>query len=691
MSLIVFDHVSLWLGGKPIVEDLVLRIGEHERIGLVGPNGSGKTTLMRLMAGEMAPDGGMLHKRRDLRIGYLSQDVVIEGGKTLLDMVIESVPGRTKLEEDLVRVNTELEGSASGDMPEETVLELAEELADLHERLAHFETQFSEHEAKRILTGLGFKTSDHARDVGELSGGWRMRGVLASLLFQRPDLLLLDEPTNHLDMPSVAWFSSFMRRYDRSFILISHDREFLNEQISKVVTFEQEGIRQYEGDYEAYRRQREEEEVLLENRSKNQEREREHLEQFVNRFRAKASKASAVQSRVKKLEKLEAVEVRTDRKKISFKFPTTVRSGRDVLTVNGLRKRYGNNEVLRGVDLRVERGDRIAILGVNGAGKTTLLRILAGEIEKDGGEYTFGHNVSVGYYAQHHADSLRKDATMYDEVKRKVSDGGHQQIRGALGAMLFGDLEVEKKIGVLSGGERARVALAQLLVDPGNLLFMDEPTNHLDLDSSERLADAIETFDGTLLFVSHSKAFVRRLAKTIWFVEDGKVEVYPGTFDDFVARNANDDRAEEKSAAAAKPKLAPMPSSTNAQAPLVVAKPVVAKAPVPERPKSRDDDRDRKRKDAERRNERTKKLRPLEKRMVELEAKIAELEKAQAERTRELEDPALYEDAKKRDAVMRDLARTQAELDVATETWAEIGESLEKARAEIEAAEAADA
>jgi ATP-binding cassette subfamily F protein 3 len=673
VSLVVFDHVSLWLGGKAIVEDLVLRVGERERIGLVGPNGSGKTTLMRLMAGEMTPDGGMLHRRRDLRIGYLSQDVVIEGGKTLLDLVLSSVPGRKQVEEDLARVNADLDGASTTGMDEETMLELAEELASLHERLAHFETQFSEHEAKRILTGLGFKTSDHDRDVGELSGGWRMRGVLASLLFQRPDLLLLDEPTNHLDMPSVAWFSSFMRRYDHSFILISHDREFLNEQIAKVVTFEQEGIRQYDGDYEAYRRQREEEEVLLDNRLKNQEREREHLEQFVNRFRAKASKAAAVQSRVKKLEKLEDIKVHVDRKKIAFRFPTTVRPGREVLTVKGLRKRYGQNEVLRGVDLTVERGDRIAILGVNGAGKTTLLRILAGEIDKDGGEYAFGHNVSVGYYAQHHADSLRKDSTMYDEVKRKVTEGGHQQIRAALGAMLFGDLEVEKKIGVLSGGERARVALAQLLVDPGNLLFMDEPTNHLDLDSSERLADAIETFDGTLLFVSHNKAFVRRLAKKIWFVEDGRVEVYPGTFDDFVAKNASDERErEEKTAAAAKPKLAPMPTSQKEV----------------ERPKSRDDDRDRKRKEAERRNERTKKLKPLEKRVAELEARIAELEKAQAGRTRELEDPALYADAAKRDAVMRDFSRAQAELDVANEAWMEESEKLEQARAEIEAAEA---
>jgi ATP-binding cassette subfamily F protein 3 len=571
------------------------------------------------------------------------------------------------------------------------MLELAGRIADLHERVAHFDGEYSEHHAKRIMAGLGFKDSDHVRDMSEFSGGWKMRAVLSSLLFQQPDLLLLDEPTNHLDMPSVAWFSGFLKRYERAFVLISHDREFLNEQITTVVSYEPEGVRSYEGDYNAYKRQRDEERVLLENRARNLEREREHLEKFVDRFRSKATKAAQVQSRVKKLEKMETVELQGEHVSMSFRFPPTERSGKVALETKDLGKSLRRP---RGAEGREPARAARRARGPPGRERRRQDHPAAhagGRARGHLGSFEFGHNTKIGYYAQHHAETLRRDATVYEEVKYCAKDAPHQQIRSVLGAMLFGEREVDKRIGVLSGGERARVALAQLMINPGNVLLMDEPTNHLDLVSSERLAEALDTFDGTLLFVSHSKAFVRRLAKTIWFVEDGKVEVYPGTFDDFVARNANDDRAEEKSAAAAKPKLAPMPSSTNAQAPLVVAKPVVAKAPVPERPKSRDDDRDRKRKDAERRNERTKKLRPLEKRMVELEAKIAELEKAQAERTRELEDPALYEDAKKRDAVMRDLARTQAELDVATETWAEIGESLEKARAEIEAAEAADA
>ncbi len=677
MSLVVFQDVSLSLGGKSIVDGLDLRIGDRERIGLVGPNGSGKSTILRLIAGEQQPDGGQIHTPKGLRIGYLPQDVAVEGGRPLLAFVRESVPGRADLDRALEAANAELaaaeaEGGAADDPGyAERMLELAGRVAELHEEVAHFDTHYSEFEAKGILAGLGFKTADLERDLGELSGGWKMRAVLAALLFQRPDLLLLDEPTNHLDMPSVAWFSGFLRRYDRSFVLISHDREFLNEQIRRVVSLEPEGVRSYAGDYEQYRRQRAEERVLLENRAKNLEREREHLEQFIRRFRAKATKAAAVQSRVRQLEKMETVELHQDRAVMSFRFPPTERTGKDVLLVDGLSKSYGEKRVLSDVSLRVDRGERIALLGVNGAGKTTLLRILAGEIAASGGTYTFGHNTKVGYYAQHHAESLDATRTVYDEVARCCREGGHQRIRSVLGAMLFGDLEVEKKVGVLSGGERARVALSQLLVDPGNVLLMDEPTNHLDLDSSERLGEALGTFDGTLLFVSHNRAFIRALATKIWFVDGGKVEVYPGTFDDYIASCQLRDAA-------------PAAAAGVASAPAKPSAP--AKAPEPEAAKraSRDDERARKRDEARARTERNKKLRPLERRVAELEARIATLEEAQRKRTEELGDPAVYQDAARRDALMQAFAREKAELEVATDTWMEVQEELEALKASLE-------
>ncbi len=663
MSLVVFEDVSLHLGGKRIVEGLGLRIAEKDRIGLIGPNGSGKTTMLRMLAGETAPDGGSIRSAKNLRLGYLPQDVGVDGGRTLLRLVLDSVPGKADLEAQLTEAEAELERlNADPDHPEyiERVTEVGGRVGELHERLAAFEAAYSEHQALAILAGLGFRDGDSTRDVGELSGGWKMRAVLASLLFQRPDLLLLDEPTNHLDMPSVAWLSEFLKTYDRAFVLISHDREFLNEQINKIVSYEPEGVRQYPGDYVQYKRQRAEELELLRNRQKNLQREREEAERFIRKFRAKATKAPQVQSRIKKLEKMEIIELPDEQATINFRFPPAERAGKTVLEVEGLRKAYGDQEVLRGVDLRVQRGERIALLGVNGAGKTTLLRTLAGEIEATGGSYQFGHKTKVGYYAQHHADTLDRTLDVYTSVKRATEDATHQQVRAALGAMLFGDQEIEKSVGVLSGGERARVALAQLLVEPGNVLLMDEPTNHLDLESSERLADALGTFDGTLLFVSHNKAFIRALAQTLWFVEDGKVVVYPGTFDDYLeARRVEGGEVSAAAGGEAKGKARPDGRE---------ARPKKKAAPAPKKDAKAE---------AEARRRRQKKLKPLERRSGELEKTIERLEREQEERTTKLSDPSNGDAT----ALSEAFARAQAELEVAMESWSEVQEELERLRA----------
>ncbi|MBK8592284.1 MAG: ABC-F family ATP-binding cassette domain-containing protein [Sandaracinaceae bacterium] len=471
MSLVVFSDVSLHLGGRPIVEGLSLRVGEKDRIGLVGPNGSGKTTLLRLIAREQIPDGGAVHRAKTMRLGYLPQDVHVEGGKPLLAFILDSIPGRASLDEDLATAEADLEAlSAAGDHSEaaqELMLEAAGRIADLHERVAHFDGEYSEHHAKRIMAGLGFKDSDHVRDMSEFSGGWKMRAVLSSLLFQQPDLLLLDEPTNHLDMPSVAWFSGFLKRYERAFVLISHDREFLNEQITTVVSYEPEGVRSYTGDYNAYKRQRDEERVLLENRARNLEREREHLEKFVDRFRSKATKAAQVQSRVKKLEKMETVELQGEHVSMSFRFPPTERSGKVALETKDLGKSYGGLEVLKGVNQHVQRGERVALWGE---------RRQQDHVAAHAGGRARGYRGQLRVRAQHQ-DRLLRAAPRRDAAPRRhrlrrgevLREGRapHQQIRSVLGAMLFGEREVDKRIGVLSGGERARVALAQLMIKPG--------------------------------------------------------------------------------------------------------------------------------------------------------------------------------------------------------------------------------
>jgi ATP-binding cassette subfamily F protein 3 len=508
MSLVVLENCELTFGGRSIFSDLNLRIGEEDRIGLIGRNGSGKSSLLRVLAGQQEIDRGAVRKAGTIRIGYLPQELDVAGGRTLLDSVLSSVPGRANLEETLDLVEHELAEATT----ESEQMELAEKLATLHDDLAHFDTNYSPHEAHAILDGLGFKTTDAGRDLSEFSGGWKMRAVMASLLFQKPDLLLMDEPTNHLDITTVGWLADFLKRYRNAMILISHDRDFLNEQISRIVSYEPEGVRQYNGNYEDYKRQRAEEAEILERRAVNQARIREQTERFISRFRAQANKAAAVQSRVKKLEKLEDVQLLGSERSLRFRFPPCERAGTDTVLLEDLGHSYGDVKVFEHANGIVRRRDKVAIIGPNGAGKTTLLRILAGEIPAAKGSFRLGHNVKVGYYAQHVTERLDLRNSVFDEVWQNSAYDDLTQVRTVLGTFLFSDDDVDKKIAVLSGGEKARVALARLMVDPGNLLLMDEPTNHLDLESSEALAEALATYDGTLIFVSHNRSFVRHLA-----------------------------------------------------------------------------------------------------------------------------------------------------------------------------------
>jgi len=668
VSLVVLENVTLHFGGKRIVEELGLRIADGDRIGLIGPNGSGKTTLLRLIAGEQAPDGGEVRTARGVRVGWLPQDIVVEGGRTLLELCTQSVPGRPEIEAELARVEQDYaETVESGD--EDAMMEGAERLAELHERIAHFDTTFSEHEAKRILAGLGFVDADHHRDVGELSGGWRMRGVLASLLFQRPDVLLLDEPTNHLDMPSVAWFSKFLQAYPRPFILISHDREFLNEQINRVVSLEVEGVRQFTGNYEQYVEQRAEEEIILENKAKNLEREREKAMQFITRFRAKASKAKAVQSKVKALEKMESVELYRKRRVMSFSFPPSDRPGHEVVRVEHLKKAYGDHVVLPDVSLSIYRGDRIGIIGPNGAGKTTLLKLIAGEIEPTGGAIEIGHKVRPSYYAQHHAELLHDKNTVYDEAAAVNRELGQTRVRTVLGSFLFSGDDVDKTIGVLSGGERARVTLAKLLLDPGNLLLLDEPTNHLDLESCESLVETLDTYDGTMLFVSHNRALIRQLATKIWSVEDGEVTEYPGNLDDYMHLWSSRYAAEDEPEAAPEPE-APSPAPD-------------AKTDESASGETREERKRRKREEAQARKKRAKVVGALEKKVTELMARIEQLEAAQAERNDKLCDPAGFADDAERFEVLTALQVDAAKIEELTARWEATQEELDEAQASL--------
>jgi ATP-binding cassette subfamily F protein 3 len=674
VSLLVLEGVTLSFGDRTIVAGLGLRIAERDRIGLCGPNGAGKTTLLRILADAQAIDRGRVERSRGLRIGTLPQDITVAGGRSLLGFVLGSVPGRAVLQDQLDAAEAELhDAPRTAAADDASLMSLCARVADLHERLDHFERFYTEHEALTILAGLGFRAAERDRDLGELSGGWKMRAVLASLLFQQPDLLLLDEPTNHLDMPSVAWLSGFLRRYARAFVLISHDREFLNEQVARIVSFEPEGVRQYVGNHDQYVRQRAEEERVLENKAKNIQRQREHMERFVERFRAKSTKAKAAQSRVKALAKLEEVDTFTARKRLRIKFAPTPRTVAEVARLEGVVKAFGEHVVFPGVDLVLRRGEKVGIIGRNGVGKTTLLKMIAGELAADAGRIAIGAGVRVGYYAQHHAEALSADATVVEEVSRANPDALPARVRSVLGAFLFSGDDIDKPVRVLSGGERARVALARLLINPGSLLLMDEPSNHLDLDSSEALAESLAAFDGSLLFVSHNRSLVRRLATRIWNIEDGKVETYPGTLDEYMdscrARLEAPERAgslEHESDGTGTPDDDASPS-----------------APAPKR--QRDEDRRRRREEAKRRQHRSRRLGPLQDKVATLEARIAELERGQKDRSEALADAAVYEDAARRDQLLSDYRRAAEKLEELTLRWEHAAKELERAEAELAA------
>jgi len=677
MSLVVLDEVTLFFADRMIFDAVSIRLAHGDRIGLIGPNGSGKTTLLKIIAGDQEVDDGRVTRANGVRVGWLPQDISITGGRSLIDMILSSVPGRAELDRRLAATEQELEAAtAEGATADEaTVMQLAQEVGELHEQLDHFERFFGEHEALAILAGLGFAPGDEHRDIGELSGGWKMRGVLAGLLFQRPDVLLLDEPTNHLDMPSVAWFSSFLKQWKGCFILISHDRDFLNEQITRVASLEIEGLRSYPGNYEKYIEQRTEEETILQGRAANLARERERLTTFINRFRAQANKAKAVQSRVKFLEKMETVETFAKRNVMRFSFPPTPRSVADVIKIDKLQKAYGDTVIFPrpGIDLTVRRGEKIGIIGVNGAGKTTLLRMIAGEIPHDGGTIKLGSGVEVAYYAQHHAETLDLTSTVMEVVQRKSPETPPARVRSILGAFMFSGDDVDKPVKVLSGGEKARVALARLLVKPGNLLLMDEPTNHLDLQSSEALAQSLSTFDGTLVFVSHNRSLIRTLATRIWNVEDQRVETYPGTLDEYLYSMSQ--RRLAVAATEVDPKDRKMPGKAKpAAAPVAVAAAVAISA---------EDEKLRKRREAEQRQKRSAKLGPLEKLVAQLEERIGVLEAEQKTRSAELADPAVYVDAPRRNKLLADFQAAQDKLDELVPRWEAAMAELETAKASL--------
>lgn len=525
-------NLSKDFAGRCLFANISWHLRKGERVALIGENGAGKSTLMKIIAGLEETSSGEIQLAKGAKAAYLPQDGIVTSGRMLFHEARSALSELLAMEEELHGIGEQLE-RLPHDSPDHD--SLLERYGEIQERFRHCGGYTMEAEIGTVLKGLGFSQEDWHKDCGQFSGGWQMRIALARLLLQKPDLLLLDEPTNHLDIEARNWLEQYLCSYPGSVILVSHDRFFMDQVCSRIAEVWNHTITDYHCSYSTYLVQREERVTALRDAKRLQDEEVQKIEDFIKRFRYQANKASLVQSRIKQLEKVERIELPPERKRIRFQFPDAPKSGRIVLELQGVTRSYGSNLVLNKVDLTVEKGERIALVGHNGAGKSTLMAVLAGG-EYQGGNLTIGHNVVADYFAQDQAAVLAGDRTAYDELYSDCPYDMVPKLRDILGAFLFSGDDIHKKVGVLSGGERNRLALAKMLLRPSNLLLMDEPTNHLDLFSKEVLLDALKSFEGTLVFVSHDRYFVNGLATRIVEVGEGKLTNYYGDYEYYLEK-----------------------------------------------------------------------------------------------------------------------------------------------------------
>ena len=660
------DKIEKSFGGRMLYSGATLQLNAGERWALVGPNGAGKTTLLKIIMGLESADEGTISFAKDMSLGYLEQETKISGSKTALQEVLDSAVEIRDLERLINELEHAIADSEEG-VEQERLLERYGQAQDRFERLGGYELNAR---ARAILGGLGFPIADFNKPARDFSGGWQMRIALSKLLLRHPDLLLLDEPTNHLDLESVQWLEQFLSSYDGAVLLVSHDRTFMDACVSHVASLENKRLYTYAGNYSSYLKQREDNLEQLRAKRAAQERDIAHMETFIERFRYKPTKAKQVQERVKRVEKIreELVVLPESHQKVHFAFPEPPRTGDMVVELAGVSKHFGSNRVYDGIDLKLYRGDHVTLVGPNGAGKSTLMKLIGGTFAPDGGTIELGKNVTHAYYAQHQLETLNPANTVIGEMDEAAPGWTSSEERRLLGAFLFHGDDVLKRVSVLSGGERARLALAKMLVAPDPLLLLDEPTNHLDIDSVDVLEQALKEFPGTIVLISHDEHLVRAISNKVIDVRDHKATVYDGDYEYYQFKRAQIEADQAESTAQSK-----MGGTTSKGSPVVKGAPAEQARPSGRNVKTRE----QRRAEAEARQAQSRALASTKRRLAEVEAALGPAQDRYAELMELMASEELYNDSNAFDRAMKEYTALSKKIPLLEEEWLELTEKME--------------